>query len=102
MQNPLHIFKQFLQIPHHLEKIMADIDTLNSALDAISTELDKVSTEQQTLITELQNANQNPSVDLTSAIAKAQAIQAKLTAIDDLVPDTTPTGTDSGSTQPSA
>lgn len=69
---------------------MAAIDDLSAALDSISTEVDKIATETQELVTELQNANQNPAVDLTGVIAKAQAIQAKLQAVDDLVPDTTP------------
>lgn len=66
---------------------MAAIDDLNASLDAIGTEIDKIATEQQTLIDELKAANEGSDVDLTGAIAKATAIQAKLQAIDDLQPD---------------
>lgn len=78
---------QTLQVKQFKEKTMADIDTLSTALDSISTEIDKISAETSTLVAELQAANQSPAVDLSAVIAKAQAIEAKLQAVDDLVPD---------------
>lgn len=106
MFNPFLLFpsihRKLDQIIRTQENIMAAIDDLNTALDSISTEIDKVGTEVQTLITELQIANQNPAVDLSGAIAKAQAIQAKLTAIDDLVPDAPTTPTDGSTDTPAA
>lgn len=67
--------------------IMAALDDLNTALDAIATEVEKISGETTELVAELKELNENPGVDLSGAIAKATAIQAKLQGIDDLVPD---------------
>ncbi len=69
---------------------MSQLDDLNTALDSVSTEIDKISTEVSALVAELQTINQNPAVDLSGAIAKAQAIEAKLTAVDGLFPPATP------------
>lgn len=63
-----------------LSDLQAALDASNAALDTISGEVSGLATEVQTLITKL--GNLPPSVDLTAAIASAQSIQGKVTAID--------------------
>lgn len=82
----LLLFHRILSSKEH-KTIMAAIDDLNTALDAIATEVEKISGETTELVAELKELNENPEVDLSGPIAKAQAIQAKLQAVDDLVPD---------------
>lgn len=76
----------YLHNQRNHEDEMAQIDDLNTALDTISTEIAKISTDVTNLVAELQAAQNNPGTDLSGAIAKAQAIESSLTAVDALVP----------------
>jgi hypothetical protein len=70
-------------ILNNQEKIMSQLDDLNTLLDGISSTLSTVATDAQSIETEvaaLQAAN--PGVDLTGVLAKAQAIQSGLSAVD--------------------
>lgn len=63
-----------------LSDLQAALDAANGALDAIAPEVATTATEVQTLIAKL--GNLPPSVDLTAALASANLIQTKVTAID--------------------
>jgi len=67
-------------IMSQLTDLQAALDTANGALDTIGTEVTGLSTEVAALIAKL--GTLPPSVDLTSALASAQSIQGKITAID--------------------
>jgi uncharacterized membrane-anchored protein YhcB (DUF1043 family) len=82
----LQLAIRFTNRKYH-EEIMAQLDDLNSALDSISTEIDKVSTDTTSLLAELKALEGQTAPDLSGVIAKAQAIQAKLTAVDELFPE---------------
>lgn len=77
------------------ETIMATLEELNTALGLISSEVDKVSADTDNLLAQLAaippgglTPEQQAAID--AAVASATAIAARLTAIDDKVPDVTP------------
>ena len=77
------------------ETIMATLEELNAALATISSEVDKVSADTDNLLAQLAaippgglTPEQQAAID--SAVASATAIAARLTALDDKVPDATP------------
>lgn len=63
-----------------LSDLQAALDAANGALDTIAPEVATTATEVQTLIAKLNNLP--PSVDLTAALASANLIQSKVSAID--------------------
>ena len=91
----------------HIMATMADVktalDKANDTLTSIGTEVDKVATETQTLITAVSNLTAiisaggatTPEVDaaLAKVQASADALAAKVQAVDALVPDTAVTPT---------
>jgi uncharacterized protein YoxC len=92
MFNPFLIFQRELHIKmnrilRNQEIIMSQVDDLKAALTAISNEIDKISGETTELVQKLNDANQNPAVDLSDVIEQAKGIANKLQAVDDLVPD---------------
>jgi t-SNARE complex subunit (syntaxin) len=68
-----------------LNKIMAQIDDLNTALSGIASDVAQVATDHANLLTELSTAQAAATagqpVDLTAAIAQATAIKTSLDAI---------------------
>lgn len=97
--NPL--LKLILHKVENIVATMADVkialDKANDTLTAVGTEVDKVGTETQTLITAVANLTAiisaggatTPEVDaaLAKVQASADALAAKVKAVDDLVPD---------------
>lgn len=82
----LHEIRNELRSLHEENaRIMAAIDDLNTALTTIDTAVTKLQGDVQTLITDLQTAQGAGNVDLTAAIAHAQAIAASLGTIDSAV-----------------
>lgn len=77
--------------------LAAALNTTNDALTAIGTEVDKVGAETTTLVTAVANltaiisAGGGTSPEVDAALAKVQAsadaLAAKVKAVDDLVPD---------------
>jgi hypothetical protein len=77
----------FRSINRKLEKIMTQLDDLNAALATATTDTQKLITDLgakiTTLTTELAAAQAaNPAVDLTAAIASANALDAIVKAAD--------------------
>lgn len=102
-QQDAHLFTRLTLMEN---RIMAQIDDLNTALDSVSAKLDTLKTDVDSVLAELREENQNPAVDLTSVIAKVQAISGKLDTVTAEFPSapvttepsepTTGTGTDGG------
>lgn len=79
-----------------IQSIMATLEELNAALGAISPILDKISADTDNLIAQLASIppggltpEQQAAID--SAVESANAISARLQAIDDKVPEPLPT-----------
>jgi hypothetical protein len=71
-------------ILNNQEKIMSQLDDLNTLLDGISSTLSTVAADAQTIESDLAALQAvNPGIDLTGVLAKAQAIQLGLSALDD-------------------
>lgn len=68
---------------HNQEKIMAQIDELNTVLADIQTTLGDVAAKAATIEQDLINAQNNTGVDLSGPIATAQAIATQLKAVDE-------------------
>jgi len=77
------------------EIIMSTLEELTAALATISSEVDKVSADTDNLLAQLAaippgglTPEQQAAID--AAVASATSIAARLTALDDKVPDVTP------------
>ena len=77
----LLILKTLKHLMNQQEKIMAQIDDLNTAIDAVSGDVASVASDVTEVLQLLKNA-QGTSADLSPAIAKLAAVKTALDTVD--------------------